>query len=162
MTKQQIINYFSEKYGTDIFSRLKKLREEMNELTEAEIDYADIMSASSIECLKDELSDVLAVAIHTAHLLGETSETMLNRAYEKAKIRENNPEYKHSELKAENEALRQSGTTDGTDGVSFVSNLDRAIMRLEADQSLNESVDLKRDKLIEAKNIVADILAHSR
>ena len=67
-----------------------------------------------------------------------------------------------SELKAENEALRQSGTTDGTDGVSFVSNLDRAIMCLEADQSLNESVDLKRDKLIEAKNIVADILAHSR
>lgn len=38
MTEQQIINYFSEKYGTDIFSRLKKLREEMNELTEAEID----------------------------------------------------------------------------------------------------------------------------
>jgi len=64
-------------------------------------------------------------------------------------------------LKAENEALRQSGTTDGTDGVSFVSNLDRAIMCLEADQSLNESVNLKRDKLIEAKNIVADILAHS-
>lgn len=67
-----------------------------------------------------------------------------------------------SELKAENEALRQSGTTDGTDGVSFVSNLDRAIMRLEADQSMSESVNLKRDKLIEAKNIVADILAHSR
>jgi NTP pyrophosphatase (non-canonical NTP hydrolase) len=96
MTEQQIINYFSEKYGTGIFSRLKKLREEMNELTEAEINYADIMCGSSIEHLKDELGDVIAVAIHTAHCLGETSETMLNRAYEKAKIRENNPEYKHS------------------------------------------------------------------
>ena len=65
-------------------------------------------------------------------------------------------------LKAENEALRQSGTTDCINGVSFISNLDKAIMRLEADQSMSESVDLKRDKLIEAKNIVADILAHSR
>ena len=95
MTEQQIINYFSGKYGTDIFSRLKKLREEMNELTEAEIEYQFTFSEESEEHLKDELSDVLAVAIHAAHCLGETSETMLNRAYEKAKIRETNPEYKH-------------------------------------------------------------------
>jgi len=99
MTEQQIMQYFSEKYGTDFFSRLKKLREEMNELTEAEIDYADIMCASSIEHLKDELSDVIAVSVHTAHLLGETSESMLNRAYDKCKIRETNPEYKHSKNK---------------------------------------------------------------
>lgn len=67
----------------------------MNELTEAEIDYADAMCNSSIEHLKDELSDVIAVAVHTSHLLGETSESMLNKAYDKAKIRETNLEYKH-------------------------------------------------------------------
>ena len=96
MTEQQIIDYFSEKYGTGTFYRLKKLREEMNELIEAEIEYQFTFSEESEERLKDELSDVLAVAIHTAHCLGETSESMLNRAYEKAKIRETNPEYKHS------------------------------------------------------------------
>lgn len=96
MTEQQIINYFSCKYGTDIFSRLKKLREEMNELIEAQFAIYMSISDETKEHLKDELSDVLAVAIHTAHILGETSESMLNRAYEKAKIRETNPEYKHS------------------------------------------------------------------
>ena len=95
MTEQQIINYFSEKHGTDIFSRLKKLREEMNELTKAQFAIYLSISDETEEHLKDELSDVLAVAIHTADILGETSETMLNRANEKAKIRENNPEYKH-------------------------------------------------------------------
>ena len=95
MTEQQIINYFSEKYGTDIFLRLKKLREEMNELIEAQFALYLSISEETEEQLKDELSDVLAVAIHAAHCLGETYETMLNRAYEKAKIRETNPEYKH-------------------------------------------------------------------
>ena len=99
MTEQQIINYFSEKYETDIFLRLKKLREEMNELIEAQFALYLSISEETEEQLKDELSDVLAVAIHAAHCLGETSETMLNRAYEKAKIRENNPEYKHSKAK---------------------------------------------------------------
>lgn len=99
MTEQQIINYFSEKYGTGTFSRLKKLREEMNELIDAEIEYQFTFSEQSEEQLIDELSDVIAVAIHTAHCLGETSETMLNRAYKKAKIRETNPEYKHSKIK---------------------------------------------------------------
>lgn len=95
MTEQQIMQYFSEKYETDIFLRLKKLREEMNELTEAELKYVHAFRHHNMEHLKDELSDVLTVAIHTAHILGETSETMLNRAYKKAKIRETNPEYKH-------------------------------------------------------------------
>lgn len=95
MTEQQIINYFSEKYGTDIFLRLKKLREEMNELIDAELEYVYPFTQHNRQHLKDELSDVLAVAIHAAHCLGETSETMLNRAYEKVKIRETNPEYKH-------------------------------------------------------------------
>lgn len=99
MTEQQIINYFSEKYGTGTFSRLKKLREEMNELIEAQFALYLSISDKTEEHLKDELSDVIAVATHTAHCLGETSETMLNRAYEKAKIRENNPEYKHSKAK---------------------------------------------------------------
>ena len=95
MTEQQIINYFSEKHGTDIFPRLKKLREEMNELIEAQFALYLSISEETEEQLKDELSDDLAVAIHAAHCLGETYETMLNRAYEKAKIRETNPEYKH-------------------------------------------------------------------
>jgi NTP pyrophosphatase (non-canonical NTP hydrolase) len=99
MTEQQIINYFSEKYGTDVFSRLKKLREEMNELIEAQFSLYLSISDEAEERLKDELSDVITVAIHTAHILGETSETMLNRAYNKAKIRETNPEYKHSKVK---------------------------------------------------------------
>lgn len=99
MTEQQIINYFSEKYETDIFLRLKKLREEMNELIEAQFALYLSISEETEEQIKDELSDVIAVAIHTAHCLGETSETMLNRAYKKAKIRETNPEYKHSKVK---------------------------------------------------------------
>jgi NTP pyrophosphatase (non-canonical NTP hydrolase) len=96
MTEQQIMQYFSEKYGTDIFKRLKKLREEMNELVEAQFSLYLSISDVLLFHLKDELSDVIAVAIHTAHCLGETSETMLSRAYEKAKIRENKPKYKHS------------------------------------------------------------------
>jgi len=96
MTEQQIMQYFSEKYGTSIFLRLKKLRDEMNELTNAEIEYIDIGCSNTRQELIDELSDVITVAIHAANCLEETSETMLNRAYNKAKIRETNPKYKHS------------------------------------------------------------------
>lgn len=66
---------------------------------------------------------------------------------------------KIDELKADIEVLRQSGKTGD---ISFVSNLDKAIMCLEADQTTSESVDLKRDKLIEAKSIIAEILTHCR
>ena len=97
LTEKQIMEYFDEKFGQSIPHRLKKLREEMKELDFAEIfcTYRNPTPQHKEEFL-DEVSDVLTVVTHLGHCLGYSSGELLNMAYEKCRIRETNPDYKHS------------------------------------------------------------------
>ena len=88
MTERKIMVYFDSKFYGDISSRLRKLNEEVAELNKAEFE-------ANREHFMDEVSDVLAVITHIGHCLGYSSLYLLNKAYEKCKIRETNPGYKH-------------------------------------------------------------------
>lgn len=96
LNEQQIMQYFDDKFGTDIISRFKKLREEQKELEEAESLCCGTYNDETFSNLVDEVSDVLSVIIHAGHCMGYTSEQLLNMSYEKCKIREIDPGYKHS------------------------------------------------------------------
>lgn len=88
MKENEILQYFNDKFSKDIDSRLSKLSEEMSEMQEA-------IESKSTEKIIDELCDVFAVAAHTGHCLGYSMGDLLNIAYDKCKIRETDPGYKH-------------------------------------------------------------------
>ena len=68
----------------------------MSELDEAAFSYnKQNPTKDDKEHLIDEVSDVFAVITHIGHCLGYSSLYLLNKAYEKCKIRETNPGYKH-------------------------------------------------------------------
>ena len=90
----EIMQYFSERYGTDLQERIKKLIEEAEDLRIAFlVDYM-IHESKTKENLLDEASGVLVIISHICHLLGVNIEEMLNKAYDKSKIREKDPNYK--------------------------------------------------------------------
>lgn len=43
-----------------------------------------------------------------------------------------------------------------------ISKLSKAIMYIEADQSIDKEIDVKIDKLLEAKKIIREVLKHYR
>jgi len=94
--EEQIMRYFDKKFGTNVLSRFKKLREEQKELEEAESLCCGTCNEETMSHLLDEVSDVLAVITHAGHCMGYTHEQLLNMAYEKCRIRDTNPGYKHS------------------------------------------------------------------
>ena len=96
INEEQIMRYFDEKLGKSIPSRLKKLKEEQNELDLAGFICLSSRDGKGKEEFLDEVSDVLAVITHLGHCLGYTHEQLLNMAYDKCMIREKNPSYKHS------------------------------------------------------------------
>ena len=98
-TEKEIMQYFDDKFAMTLNSRMAKLREEVNELTAAEINIHLNTNENVEEEFIDEVSDVLAVIIHLGHIIGYTCDELLQRAYDKCKIRETNPDYKHSKLK---------------------------------------------------------------
>lgn len=96
---KDIIQRFNEDYGTDIEKRKVKLYEELTELEEALVNYAkDVRTGKkpTYDAIKDELGDVLLVITHVSHLLGTSTEYLLNKAVEKAEKRKVNPDYKRT------------------------------------------------------------------
>lgn len=90
-------NFFSRKYGDDIYFLLKKLKEEVSELEVAinemckakrESDYFKLEKP-----VRDEISDVQAVLTHLSAVMHTNFETCLIEALIKSKVREFNPEY---------------------------------------------------------------------
>lgn len=78
-------------YGVCFESRLRKLKEECGELIEAIGNYS---SGGNVEDVEDEMRDVLAVIVHTAHIRGKSVEELFDMAMDKVKGRISNPDYK--------------------------------------------------------------------
>lgn len=98
LNEQQIMQYFDDKFGRSIPHRMNKLREEEKELDVAEFVCFSSPNGKGKDEFLDEVSDVLAVITHLGHCLGYTHEELLNMSYEKCRIRETNPNYKHAVL----------------------------------------------------------------
>lgn len=89
---------FDQKFGNDLFSRVKKLKEEYNEFIEAFNQFvaADLESDNEkeIEHMIDELADLNAVTFHIATIFEHDNKSMLFMALDKVKGRETDPNYK--------------------------------------------------------------------
>lgn len=89
---------FDKEFGTEIFSRFTKLREEYAELLEALDDVLKAPgmfdNAEALQHLIDEVGDVQAVIFHIGTLLNTTPKEMLAGAIDKVIKRKTNPDYK--------------------------------------------------------------------
>ena len=94
LTEKNLLKIFSQKYGTEIVSRLEKLSEECQELTGAIAGFT--MGDNGIAEIKDEMSDVLAVITHISDIIGTNTRQLLFEALDKAKGREKDPDYKRN------------------------------------------------------------------
>lgn len=92
--EKQFCEFCDEKFGTDLEGRLRKFKEEANELLEAFYEYNKSPSDDTLAHLKDELSDVQAVVSHVGHLLGTYTNDRILEAREKIINRATNPNYK--------------------------------------------------------------------
>lgn len=92
--EMQLIDFHSKKYGTEIVSRLEKLSEETQELTEAIAGFT--MGDNGIAEVKDEMGDVLSVMLHVCSIIGTDFRELMNEAYDKVQGREKNPNYKRN------------------------------------------------------------------
>jgi len=93
MEKTEILAMFNAKFGTSVHLRLKKLREEFDELMEAGEN--DIYkNKENLDDFIDELADLNAVVFHIAGILGLTQDELLSMAADKVKGREKDPNYK--------------------------------------------------------------------
>ena len=91
-SETNIIKFFDKKYGREIMSRLEKLLEESQELTEAISCYE--MGDNSLADIRDEMADVVAVIAHICDIIGTDTRELLKQAYEKVQGREKDPNYK--------------------------------------------------------------------
>lgn len=92
---------FDQKFGNNLFSRMRKLKEEYNELMDAFSEYHNFVTHDDAENqikalhhVVDELSDLNAVAFHVATILEQDNKTLLLMALDKVKGRETDPNYK--------------------------------------------------------------------
>ena len=96
--KEHAKKIFDEKFGNNVLTRFRKLREEFNELLEAYEKYIEIPSfgkaKENAEHVKDELADLNAVLFHIATIFELDNKTMLLMALDKVKGRETDPNYK--------------------------------------------------------------------
>ena len=93
MEKTEILAMFNTKFGTSVHLRLKKLREEFDELMEAGEN--DIYkNKENLDDFIDELADLNAVVFHIAGILGLTQDGLLSMAADKVRGREKDPNYK--------------------------------------------------------------------
>lgn len=74
-------------FGVCFESRLRKLKEECGELIVA-------IDGGNVDDIEDEMSDVLAVIVHAAHIRGKSVDELFDMAMDKVKGRINNPDYK--------------------------------------------------------------------
>lgn len=89
---------FDSEFGTDIFSRFRKLKEEYNETTEA---FDDLLKTpgmfddeNAINHLIDEVGDLQAVLFHIQTILGTNPKALLTGSMEKVVERKTNPNFK--------------------------------------------------------------------
>lgn len=96
-----VSNWMTEKYGCDIKGRILKLKEECDELFEVAERSEYLTNKDFILEFVDELADVNAVVYHIAHLIGQPQQVLLEKACQKMKERETNPNYgrKHEHVK---------------------------------------------------------------
>ena len=96
--RDQAKGIFNEKFGQNIYTRVKKLKEEYNEFVQAFNDFTaaelDGDNEKEIEHMIDELADFNAVAFHIATILGNDNISLLLMALDKVKGRETDPNYK--------------------------------------------------------------------
>ena len=93
MEKTEILALFNTKFGTSVYRRLVKLREEYGELMEAA--EKDIYkNKDNLDDFIDELADLNAVVFHIAGILGLTQDELLSMAADKVVGRMKDPNYK--------------------------------------------------------------------
>ena len=93
-TERDLLKLFNRKYGREIISRLDKLSEESQELTEAIACYE--MGDNFLADIRDEMADVVAVIAHICDIIGTDTRELLQQAYEKVQGREKDPNYKRT------------------------------------------------------------------
>lgn len=93
--------FFSSIYGTDVYSRMDKLKEEVDELDEAINDYRYATDPEDREKKRmhvvEELSDVQAVLTHLSCLFSMSHEQLLLDAIIKSNVRIYVPNFKRDE-----------------------------------------------------------------
>ena len=89
---------FDQKFGDNLFTRVKKLKEEYNEFMDAFNKFValdeNINADEAIEHLIDETADLNAVLFHIGTIFGQDNKTLLLMALDKVKGREADPNYK--------------------------------------------------------------------
>lgn len=91
----EVADYLTGKYGVNVGQRIAKLREEVEELSEA---YASVIEPDDIGEFIDELADVTIVAFHIASIFDYSQEELLKIASHKIKVREKNPNYQRNKV----------------------------------------------------------------
>jgi NTP pyrophosphatase (non-canonical NTP hydrolase) len=97
--EDEVVKLFNEKYGIDFESRLRKLREETDELLEAAGDMEDNPCPGTISHFIDELSDVQGVLSHIHSLFALDNDKAILNCIIKNKCREIDPTYLKSKKK---------------------------------------------------------------
>jgi len=96
--KEHAKTIFDANFGDNLFSRIKKLKEEYNEFLDAFKEFMaveeDVDDTKEIEHLIDEMSDLNAVLFHISTIFNLDNKTMLLMALDKVKGRELDPNYK--------------------------------------------------------------------
>jgi len=96
--EEKAIALFDHSFGVDRLSRFRKVREEMDECSDALEQHLIIPSFGKAkeneEHLKDEISDLYATVTHFASLFGLFHDELLEMAVDKVIKRKTNKNYK--------------------------------------------------------------------
>ena len=101
ITEQKAIKLFTDKFGTDMYTRFLKFEEEFNELKEL-INLSilhgsyivDMIPEKTLLHIRDELSDCQGTLSHLASIFELYQSEMLDSCIDKVIQRETNPDYK--------------------------------------------------------------------
>jgi hypothetical protein len=102
ISEASAVRVFNQKFGTDILSRLEKVVEEFDELTDA---FGDVYNGSglmdnpeALAHLDDEICDLYGVLTHLASIRGLCQRDMLDSCLDKVRGRETDPEYRKQKV----------------------------------------------------------------
>jgi len=98
ITEARTVKVFNQEFGTDILSRMEKLAEEFEELTQA---FSDVYNGDGLgndperlAHLDDEIGDLYGVITHLASLRGLFQRDMLDGCLDKVVGRKKNQNYR--------------------------------------------------------------------
>ena len=98
ITETSAVRLFNEKFGVDILSRVEKLAEEFDELTEA---FGNVYNGDglmdnpeALAHLNDEICDLYGALTHLAAVRGLYHRDMLDSCVDKIRGRETDPGYR--------------------------------------------------------------------